>query len=94
MTLRICCWSTGAWVAEEVELAYGGVAPKAIMAEKAEALLQGKPWNEALLNSALEALAQDVNITPNAPGVPLILPSSHLVLCSSHDNDSRRSHRM
>lgn len=33
----------GAWLAEEVELAYGGVAPKAIMAPKTEAALTGKP---------------------------------------------------
>jgi CO/xanthine dehydrogenase FAD-binding subunit len=58
----------GAWVAEEVELAYGGVAPKAIMAPKTEQALQGKSWDQPLLQVALEALAEDVNITANAPG--------------------------
>jgi CO dehydrogenase flavoprotein C-terminal domain len=55
-------------VAEEVELAFGGVAPKAIMAPKTEQALQGKAWEQPLLQTALEALAEDVNITANAPG--------------------------
>lgn len=67
-------------MAEEVELAFGGVAPKAIMAPKTETALVGKPWDEALLSSALDTLAEDVNITPNAPGVhsrPAIYPCTH-----------------
>lgn len=55
-------------MAEEVELAFGGVAPKAIMAPKTEQALQGKAWEQPLLQTALEALAEDVNITANAPG--------------------------
>jgi CO dehydrogenase flavoprotein C-terminal domain len=60
--------AAGTWVAEEVELAFGGVAPKAIMAPKTEQALQGKVWDEPLLRAALETLAEDINITPNAPG--------------------------
>lgn len=55
-------------MAEEVELAFGGVAPKAIMAPKTEQALQGQAWDQPLLQVALEALAEDVNITANAPG--------------------------
>jgi len=59
---------TGEWIAEEVKIAYGGVAPKTIMAPKVHAALKGQPWTGETLNNALEAVAQDVNITPNAPG--------------------------
>lgn len=64
-----------------MELAFGGVAPKAIMAPETEAALCGKAWNRALstegsetagaalLTAAAQALAEDVNITANAPGV-------------------------
>jgi xanthine dehydrogenase/oxidase len=68
MRVRMGKDSSGAWVAEEVELAFGGVAPKAITAPQTEAVLKGKPWDQGLLTAALEALATDVNITPNAPG--------------------------
>ena len=67
-TLNPALHTPGAWVAEEVELAFGGVAPKAIMAPKTEQALQGKAWEQPLLQAALQTLAEDVNITANAPG--------------------------
>ena len=60
----------GEWIAEEVSIAYGGVAPKTIMAPKVMAALKGQPWTGETLKKALEAVAEDVNITPNAPGKP------------------------
>ena len=60
----------GEWIAEDVKVAYGGVAPKTIMAPKVQAALKGQPWTGDTLKAALEAVAQDVNITPNAPGTP------------------------
>jgi CO/xanthine dehydrogenase FAD-binding subunit len=78
--------AAGAWVAEEVELAFGGVAPKAITAPKTEQVLQGKPWDEPLLKAALETLAEDVNITPNAPGVCLFTPSTNGPTISVHQH--------
>ena len=53
---------------EEVAIAYGGVAPKTIMATRVQAALLGKPWCEATLEAGLAAVAEDVNIAPNAPG--------------------------
>lgn len=61
-------YPAGDWVAGEVQLAFGGVAAKTITAPKTEALLVGKPWTEANLTAALVTLAEDVWISPNAPG--------------------------
>ncbi|WIA42814.1 hypothetical protein OEZ86_008746 [Tetradesmus obliquus] len=57
-----------AWLVADVGIAYGGVAPKTIMAEKAMAALRGQPWNQATLDAALVALREDVNVAPTAPG--------------------------
>uniref|UniRef100_A0A383W3H7 xanthine dehydrogenase n=1 Tax=Tetradesmus obliquus TaxID=3088 RepID=A0A383W3H7_TETOB len=57
-----------AWLVADVGIAYGGVAPKTIMAEKAMAALRGQPWNKATLDAALVALREDVNVAPTAPG--------------------------
>lgn len=48
--------------------AYGGVAPKAIMAVNAAAAMAGQPLSQATLAAALAALRQDVKIGPDAPG--------------------------
>jgi xanthine dehydrogenase iron-sulfur cluster and FAD-binding subunit A len=40
------------------------------MAPKVQAALKGQPWTGDTLKAALEAVAHDVNITPNAPGTP------------------------
>lgn len=58
----------GAWVAQEVEVAFGGVAAKTIMAPRTEAALRGLLWDQKALSAALQALQQDVDITANAPG--------------------------
>ena len=58
----------GEWIADEVSIAYGGVAPKTIMAPKVQAAIKGQPWTGETLKKALQAVAEDVNITPNAPG--------------------------
>jgi xanthine dehydrogenase/oxidase len=38
------------------------------MAPRVQAALEGQPWTGATLDKALAAVAEDVNITPNAPG--------------------------
>ncbi len=60
--------SADGWVISEAHIAYGGVAPKTIMAARTQAALEGKPFTDDTLQSALKAVAEDVNITPNAPG--------------------------
>ena len=65
-------------MAEDVKVAYGGVAPKTIMAPRVQAAIKGQPWTGETLKKALEAVAQDVNITANAPGAVFIsLPLRH-----------------
>lgn len=58
----------GGWQAAEVSIAYGGVAPRSIMAVKTAATMQGRPLDQDTLQAALAAVAEDVNIAPNAPG--------------------------
>ena len=65
----------GEWIAEDVKVAYGGVAPKTIMAAKVQAAIKGQPWTGDTLKKALEAVAEDVNITANAPGAAAAFPA-------------------
>ena len=39
------------------------------MAPKVQAAIKGQPWTGETLKKALQAVAEDVNITPNAPGI-------------------------
>jgi len=64
----------GDWKADEVALAFGGVAPVTVMAPAAAAALTGRPWTEATLREAVAALVQDVVIAPDAPGAPPVRP--------------------
>ena len=49
----------GAGAVAEVRLAYGGLAGIVKRAERTEAALVGKPWNEAQVSAAKAALAED-----------------------------------
>ncbi|EFJ45339.1 hypothetical protein VOLCADRAFT_63971 [Volvox carteri f. nagariensis] len=60
--------SEGVWVVEEAAVAFGGVAPRAIMAPSVAAALVGKPWDQETLQAALAAVRQDVVLVENAPG--------------------------
>ena len=73
---RLVTFADG-WVISEAHVSYGGVAPKTIMATRTQSALQGKPFTDATLQSALKAVAEDVNITPNAPGR---LPIGYMLL--------------
>ncbi len=63
----------GDWKADEVALAFGGVAPVTVMAPEAAAALTGHPWTEQTLRAAVAALARDIAIAPDAPGAALWL---------------------
>lgn len=43
------------------------------MARRTQAALEGQPWTQKTLDSALLAVAQDVSITPDAPGASHML---------------------
>lgn len=49
-------------------MAYGGVAAKTIMGPATAKALCGQPLTQETLHRALQAVAEDVNITANAPG--------------------------
>ena len=51
------------------------MAPKTIMAPKVQAAIKGQPWTGETLKKALQAVAEDVNITPNAPGTSQLASS-------------------
>ena len=49
-------------------MAYGGVAAKTIMGPATAKALCGQPLTQETLHRALQAVAEDVNISANAPG--------------------------
>jgi xanthine dehydrogenase iron-sulfur cluster and FAD-binding subunit A len=51
----------GAWIISEAHIAYGGVAPKTIMATETMAALVGNPLSDVTLQAALKAVALQVN---------------------------------
>ena len=67
--MEASCCLAGQVEVEQVRICYGGVAPKCIMATNAQAALEGQAWSQATLDAALLAVAKDVNITPDAPGL-------------------------
>eukprot|EP00873_Tetraselmis_striata_P035166 jgi/Tetstr1/455430/TSEL_042261.t1 len=56
------------WKIAEAHFAFGGVAPKTVMAEGTAVALAGKPLTEATLQEGLTAVLNDIQMTPNAPG--------------------------
>ncbi|MEW5315300.1 MAG: hypothetical protein WDW38_006740 [Sanguina aurantia] len=59
---------SSSWVIEEAEVAFGGVAAKAIVGKAVAAALVGQPLNQATLKAGLAAVRQDVVIGAAAPG--------------------------
>ena len=76
---------------EDAQLAYGGVAPKTVLAPKTEAALIGRPLDLATMKAAIAAVGEDIFISPNAPGAPVFLhfrsgPSCYTAGEESHGN--------
>ncbi|KAM4772306.1 xanthine dehydrogenase/oxidase [Rhinophrynus dorsalis] len=53
---------------EDIQLSYGGMAPITVMAENTCKELVGRYWNEQLLQTACQLLANEMNLSPSAPG--------------------------
>uniref|UniRef100_A0A8C5SZ95 xanthine dehydrogenase n=1 Tax=Laticauda laticaudata TaxID=8630 RepID=A0A8C5SZ95_LATLA len=53
---------------EEIKLSYGGMAPTTVMAVKTCQKLIGREWKEDLLQEACRLLAEEMNLSPSAPG--------------------------
>ena len=57
-----------AWIISDASIAFGGVAALTVCAPKTVAALIGKPLTQSCISEALSALAEDVNMSPDAPG--------------------------
>lgn len=68
MRFRMAQAADGSWEIAEAAIAYGGVAPLTIMAPQTMAALQGRGIDAATLEAGLQAVQQDVQISPEAPG--------------------------
>ena len=66
----------GIWEISEASLAFGGVAAKTVSAPRAEAAIRGRPLSQETLAAGLAALAEDILISPSAPGKPVVLELS------------------
>ncbi|HYD79119.1 MAG TPA: xanthine dehydrogenase small subunit [Paucimonas sp.] len=53
------CFTFDGGIVKDARIAFGGMAAIPKRAARAEAALNGKPWNEAALDGAMAALAQD-----------------------------------
>ncbi|CAG9858905.1 unnamed protein product [Phyllotreta striolata] len=55
-------------VIESISFGIGGMSFKTLTAPKTEARLIGKPWDKSTLDLALDSLAEDLPLSPDAPG--------------------------
>ncbi|KAK1171408.1 xanthine dehydrogenase/oxidase isoform X1 [Acipenser oxyrinchus oxyrinchus] len=58
----------GTNVVKELLLSYGGMAPTTVLARKTCGQLIDREWNEELLQEACCLLAEEMNLSPSAPG--------------------------
>ncbi|XP_051780208.1 xanthine dehydrogenase/oxidase isoform X1 [Erpetoichthys calabaricus] len=55
-------------IVKDIKLSYGGMAETTVLAKKTCEQLIGKQWNEDLLQEAVYHLAQEITLSPSAPG--------------------------
>ncbi|KAF2368635.1 Aldehyde oxidase/xanthine dehydrogenase molybdopterin binding [Trinorchestia longiramus] len=55
-------------VVTSVMLAFGGVAPKTVLASNTMQLMKGRKWNDELLQDVTSSLVEELEVTPSAPG--------------------------
>lgn len=53
---------------EDIAISFGGLAPRTVALEKAEACLRGQPFNENSLKRVLEVLSQETKLPKDVPG--------------------------
>jgi len=56
------------WVVKQANATFGGMAPTTIPAPRLEAVLTGATWNEATLQQASAALAEELALPESVPG--------------------------
>jgi xanthine dehydrogenase/oxidase len=68
------------WIIEDISLAFGGMAPKTILASKTMAYLAGKEFNVLNFKNACKVLMEELQLPLNVPGGQ---PQYRLTLASS-----------
>eukprot|EP00061_Rhincodon_typus_P010225 g34350.t1 len=58
----------GTDIVEELGLSYGGMAPTTAFAKQTCKRLLGKKWNKSMLQEACSLLADELTLSPSAPG--------------------------
>lgn len=61
-------FKAGSNVIQDINVAYGGMAPITVTAKKTREVLRGLIWNEAMLEKAYASLIEDLPLSPSAPG--------------------------
>ncbi|XP_043965965.1 aldehyde oxidase 6 isoform X2 [Gambusia affinis] len=62
------CFSEGSRVVQEVSLYFGGMGPTTVNATNTCKAITGRPWDEKTLNQAYDALLEELDLPPSAPG--------------------------
>lgn len=58
----------GTTIVEDIQIAFGGMAPTTILAHKTSKLIIGKHWNQHLVELINESLVDEVSLSADAPG--------------------------
>lgn len=59
---------SGTNVIDNVQLAFGGMAPTTILAPKTSAAVKGKEWNRSLIEIVNKSLIDEIPLSADAPG--------------------------
>ncbi|KAI4895470.1 hypothetical protein NFI96_023969, partial [Prochilodus magdalenae] len=58
----------GSNIVQQIKLSYGGMAPTTVLASSTCDLLVGRKWDEELMEDACSSLAEEMTLSPSAPG--------------------------
>ncbi|KAL6478496.1 hypothetical protein MHYP_G00143310 [Metynnis hypsauchen] len=58
----------GSNIVQDIELSYGGMAPTTVLATATCSRLIGRRWGEELMEDACSSLAEEMTLSPSAPG--------------------------
>ncbi|KAJ6632922.1 Xanthine dehydrogenase [Pseudolycoriella hygida] len=62
----------GTNILEDLQIAFGGMAPTTILAPKTSAMAIGRAWNQELVEVINESLANEISLAADAPGGMII----------------------
>ena len=58
----------GTNIIEDIQFAFGGMAPTTILAPKTSAIVKGKPWDQNLIEIVNKSLVDEIPLSSDAPG--------------------------